>query len=200
MVAWCFAGSEEAAIPHVVRQTRERTRGRGAVVWISDGNRAYPTWVRRTYRDPMRTGRPGRPRLVRMADVGLTQVIKTRVGRRIVNVRVRHCFGPKPVGAYTVHVERRNGVLRDRLGCLGRKTHAFAKQCSTWDAAVGLSLFEGNWMQAHPALRVAHPAPGHAQRYVRRSPAMALGLSNHLWSWTEFLSCRPTLLRHCPKG
>jgi hypothetical protein len=26
------------------------------------------------------------------------------------------------------------------------------------------------------------------RRYVRRSPAMAIGLSDHVWSWTEFLT------------
>jgi hypothetical protein len=200
VVAWGFASSEEAAAPRVVQQTRERTRGRGAVMWVSDGNRVYETWVSRTYRDPLRTGKPGRPRLVRLAGVGLTQVIKTRVGRRIVSVRVRHCFGPRPAGAYTVHVERRNGVLRDRLNCLGRRTHAFAKHCWTWDALVTLSLFEGNWMQAHRALRVSHPTPCRSRPYLPRSPAMALGLSDHIWSWTEFLACCPARLHHCTTG
>jgi hypothetical protein len=38
-------------------------------------------------------------------------------------------------------------VLRDRLACLTRKTHAFAKRELTWDAAVALCLFEHNWMR-----------------------------------------------------
>jgi hypothetical protein len=116
-------------------------------------------------------------------------VIKTREGRRIVSVRVRHCFGPKTSRAYTVHIERRNGVLRDRLGCLSRKTHVFAKRGATWDAAVGLSLFEENWMRAHQALRVEQAGLPEKRRYLQRSPAMALGLTDHMWSWVEFLTC-----------
>jgi hypothetical protein len=53
---------------------------------------------------------------------------------------------------YAVHEERLNGVLRDRLNCLTRKTHAFAKREQTWDAAVVLCLFESNWLRSHPAL------------------------------------------------
>jgi hypothetical protein len=85
-------------------------------------------------------------------------------------------------------VVRRNGVLRDRLGCLSRKTHAFAKRGATWDAAVGLSLFEENWMRAHQALRVEQAGLPEKRRYLQRSPAMALGLTDHVWSWVEFLT------------
>lgn len=187
-MAWSFGESEKEAAPAVVRQTRERTAGGKGIVWVSDGHGSYEKWVGRVYRDPVRTGRVGRPRLERTAGTGLTQVIKTRVGRRVVDVRVRHCFGPRPALAYTVHVERRNGVLRDRLSCLTRKTHAFAKRRATWDAAVTLSLFEGNWMRPHPALRVAEAGLPCGRRYLRRTPAMAIGLTKHVWSWQEFLT------------
>lgn len=188
VVAWSFQKNEEAAAPEVVKKTRLRTVGRKGIVWVSDGSGSYEKWVGRVYRDPVRTGKVGRPKLARTAGVGLTQVIKTREGRRVVDVRVRHCYGPKPEMAHTVHVERRNGVLRDRLNCLTRKTHAFAKRGATWDAAVALSLFEGNWMYAHPALQVKEAGLPGGRFYRRRSPAMAIGLAEHIWSWTEFLT------------
>lgn len=188
VVASSFRRSEEEAAPEVVEKTRQRTSGQAGIVWVSDGSGSYEKWVGRVYRDAVRTGRPGRPRLERTPGVGLTQVIKTREGRRVVEVRVRHCFGPEPDLAHTVHVERRNGVLRDRLNCLTRKTHAFAKREATWDAAVELSLFEGNWMRAHPALQVKEEGLPGGRHYRRRSPAMAIGLTDHVWSWTEFLT------------
>lgn len=188
MVAWSFQKSEEAAAPEVVAKTRQRTAGQAGIGWVSDGSGSYEKWVGRVYRDPVRTGKVGRPRLERTPGVGLTQVIKTREGRRVVEVRVRHCFGPEPELAHTVHVERRNGVLRDRLNCLTRKTHAFAKRDATWDAAVTLSLFEGNWMLAHSALRVKEEGLPDGRKYRRRSPAMAIGLAEHVWSWAEFLT------------
>jgi len=188
VIAWKAAASEAQAAPEVIRQTRARTAGRAGCVWISDGHTIYPKTIRRVYRDPVRTGRVGRPRLVRTPGVGLTQVVKHRKGRRVVKVEVRHRFGPAPECPHTVHQERLNGVLRDRLACLTRKTHAFAKRSRTRDAAEGLALFEHNWMRPHPALRQERTGLPGGRRYVRRSPAMAIGLSDHVWSWTEFLT------------
>jgi hypothetical protein len=122
--------------------------------------------------------------------VGLTQVVKHRDGRRIVKVEVRHCFGPEPKHPYTVMVERRNGVLRDRLNCLTRKTHGFAKRDNTWAALVGLSLFEHNWMRSHDSLREKAEGLPQGRIYKRRSPAMAIGLTDHVWGWEEFLTRR----------
>lgn len=81
-------------------------------------------------------------------------------------------------------------MLRDRLACLTRKTHAFAKTSLTWDAAVTLALFEHNWLRPHPALRQPLPAPDPAtgRRYHRYTPAMTISLTDHLWTWEEFLS------------
>lgn len=187
MVAWNFGASEEEAAPAVIEQTRARTQGRRAVAWISDGKRIYARQIRRVYRDPLYTGRRGRPRLVPTPGVALVQAVKQRQGRRVVKVEVRTLFGEPPEIPYVVCEERLNGVLRDRLNCLTRKTHGFAKTTATWDAAVRLALFEHNWLRAHPALQQKVPAPENGRRYRRRSPAMAMGLSDHLWSWEEFL-------------
>jgi len=186
-IAWNGSGSEAQAAPRVIEQTRARTRQQAGCVWISDGHAIYPKTIRRVYRNPLRTGRVGRPRLVPTPGVGLTQVVKHRKGRRVVKVEVRHRFGPTPQCPHTVHQERLNGVLRDRLACLTRKTHAFAKQPQTWDAAVTLCLFEHNWMRPHQALRQEQAGLSGGRRYLQRSPAMAIGLTDHVWSWTEFL-------------
>ena len=92
----------------------------------------------------------------------------------------------KPAGA--VHVERLNGVLRDRLAALTRKTHAFAKRDATFDALVGLQLFDHNFQRPHRALRL--PAVDGRHRYQQRSPAMAVGITDHRWSFHELLTTR----------
>lgn len=190
VVAFSVKESEAAAAAEVVPQTRRRTAGQRGIIWISDGHHAYMKCVRRTYRAPLRTGAPGRPRFVRTPGVGLTQVVKYRERGHIVKVEVRHCFGPEPEHPYTVLVERRNGVLRDRLNCLTRKTHGFAKRDNTWAALVGLSLFEHNWMCPHVALREKAEGLPQGRIYRQRSPAMAIGLTDHVWGWVEFLSRR----------
>lgn len=192
VVAFDAGSSEEEAAPRVVEQTRERTRGRRGILWISDGSGSYDKWIRKVYRDPVHTGGPGRPRLERTPGVGLTQVIKHRENGRVVKVEVRHVFGPEPECEHTVHVERQNGVLRDRLNCLTRKTHAFAKRKRTWDALVGLCLFEHNWLRPHDALREEMAGLPRGQIYRKRTPAMAIGLTDHVWSWEEFLTLKTT--------
>ena len=80
--------------------------------------------------------------------------------------------------------------MRDRLNCLTRKTHAFAKDVATWDALFSLALFERNWLRPHIALRVPLPVPHDGRRYQQRTPAMVLHLVDHPWSWQEFLLFR----------
>jgi len=94
--------------------------------------------------------------------VSLTQTIKHRDERgRRLNVEIRATVGAAEVEQpVPVHIERLNGVLRDRLACLTRKTHAFAKSTATWDALFWLALFEHDWLRAHAALSQPSTVPG----------------------------------------
>jgi len=55
-----------------------------------------------------------------------------------------------------------------------------------FDALVGLQLFDHNFQRAHLALRL--PGGEGVHRYQQRSPAMALGLTDHLWSFQQLLT------------
>lgn len=176
-----------ALIRAALTQTAARSGYRG-LRYVCDGWQSYPTLVRRLYQQPFHAGRPGRPRLVLPDDLAVTQTrkVRQRPGGRIIRVSQHTPIGQPVPGPGTVHLERCNGVLRDRLACLGRKTHAFAKCVGTWRALVGLALFWHNWLRAHPALRTPRPTPG--RRYDPGTPAMALGLTDHIWSWEEVLA------------
>lgn len=188
MVAWAAGPRDEAVAAEVVQATRERTAGGQGVPWVSDGWEAYNETVNAVYRDPQPTGRPGWERLVLAPGTGLTQAVKHRRGRRLERVEVRAPLGAAVEQPYAVHVERLNGVLRDRLNCLTRKTHAFAKTDATWDAAVSLALFEHTWLRPHVALRRRLATPEDGRRYQQRTPAMAIGLTDHPWTFQEFLT------------
>lgn len=166
--------------------TVARTQGR-PLNWCSDGWRGYAAILTRAYRQPVRSGQPGRPPLVVPPDVRLTQTIKHRDEHgKLLSIEIRAALGeviPEPA---TVHIERVNGSLRDRLNALTRKTHAFAKRDATWDALVSLQLFEHNWIRPHRALRLLMSTE--PRRYLPRTPAMALGLTAHPWSWISFLT------------
>lgn len=174
----------------VVHATRQRTAAQAGVPWISDGWGAYAEVIADVYCDPTPAGVAGHDWYVlqRTPAVRLTQAVKHRRGRRLARVEVQATIGPVAEQPYTVHIERLNGVLRDRLACLTRKTHAFAKHPALWDAAVGLALFEHNWLRSHPALRRPLAAPIDGRRYHRSTPAMALGLTDHRWAFVEFLT------------
>src|SRR6266702_1075386 len=75
-----------------------------------------------------------------------------------------------------------------RKRVLTGKTHAFAKRDANWDALVRLQLFDHNFHRAHQALRL--PFEDGVRRYRPRSPAMVLGLTDHLWSFQELLTSR----------
>lgn len=190
VVAWA-AGPRTAALAQaVVQTTRQRTAGQAGIAWISDGWAPYAETIADTYCDgvPVVTGGRAWMVLHRTPGVRLTQAVKHQRGRRLVQVEVRATVGAAVAQPHTVHVERCNGMLRDRLACLTRRTHAFAKNAATWDAAVGLALFEHNWLRPHPALRLPLATPTAGRRYRRRTPAMLLGLTDQPWSWADFLT------------
>ena len=186
MVACASGLVSEGLIQRAVTSAVERTHQR-PLCWFSDGWQSYQHILMQAYR---LTGKRGRPRLVVPDTLSLTQTVKHRDEHgRLLSVEIRAALGASLEPAGTVHIERLNGSLRDRLGALTRKTHAFAKRDATWDALVGLQLFDHNFHRAHRALRLP-VADGGVRRYHHRSPAMALGLTNHRWSFLELLTTR----------
>jgi hypothetical protein len=188
VIAWTAASTEEEAAPTVILRTRQCTQGQIGCAWISDGNAVYAEQIKKVYRDPQPTGQPGRPPLRLRADVGLTQGVKQREHGRVLGLTVRAVLGEAVACPVCVCEERLNGVLRERLTCLTRKTHAFAKHRDTWDAAVSVCLFEHNWLKPHKALRHKQTGLPNGRKYLCRTPAMAVSLTDHIWTWEEFLT------------
>jgi hypothetical protein len=176
----------EPLITDAVAQVANRTN-QAPFAWCSDGWQGYRHILTQQYRRPLSTGKRGRPRRVMPEEVQLTQTIKHRDAHgHLVCVETRAVLGELVADPGTVHVERFNGTLRDRLAALTRKTHAFAKRDATWDALLTMQIFEHNWLRPHLALR--RPLSQVPPRYAQRSPAMALALTDHIWSWLEFLT------------
>jgi hypothetical protein len=138
----------------------------------------------------------GRPPKRVPDELALTQRIKhCDPHGRLLSIEVKATIGTLVEPPGTTRVERLNGVLRDRLNALTRKTHAFAKTVDTWEALLGLAIFEHNWVRPHPALRRPTVGPTRRQdrRFERRTPAMALGLTDHPWGWDAFLAMPVTI-------
>jgi IS1 family transposase len=176
----------EDLVRAAVARAAART-GQRPLAWCSDGWRGYAAVLTQQYRRPVRTGARGRPPLGVPQALQLTQTVKQRDARgRLLAIEIRAALGTRVAAPGTVHVERLNGALRDRLNALTRKTHAFAKTDASWDALLGVQVFEHNWLRPHPAL--CTPSVTTGRRYDRRTPAMALHLTDHVWTWQEFLT------------
>src|SRR5262249_15865328 len=98
--------------------------------------------------------RRGRPPLRVPTGVGvrLPRTIKHRDERgRLLRVETQATFGAPSEQPTLVPVARRTGVWRERLQALTRRTHAFAKTTTTWEALADLQGFERDWLHPHLA-------------------------------------------------
>lgn len=80
-------------IEPVIQQVQAAAQPGRPILFAVDGFNAYVPSILKTFRTPVRTGKPGRPRLVVWADLHLVQVVKQRVGRRLVSISRRLVYG-----------------------------------------------------------------------------------------------------------
>ena len=73
----------------------------------------------------------------------------------------------------TSYIERQNLTIRMQMRRFTRLTNAFSKKLDNLKAAVALHFFHYNFMRIHQTLRV--------------TPAMEARITNHIWTWEEFL-------------
>ena len=190
------------AASEVVQDFHRRTGGRLMRLMTSDEYPAYVDAIRSTYGTivvPPRTGRPGRPRkpyTVMPPAVTYATVHKHREGNRVVRVSTRVVFGTLAAVALallasavsravnTCFVERHNGTDRNRCSRKVRKTYAFSKDWDVHVAATRFSHFSYNFCWTVRTLRVR----GEDGAWQKRSPAMAAGLTDHVWTLREWLS------------
>jgi IS1 family transposase len=91
----------------------------------------------------------------------------------IVNARPIPVSGnPKPWLISTSHIERQNLTIRMQLRRFTRLTNAFSKKLENLKAALSLHFAWYNFCRIHSSLRV--------------TPAMAAGISTHVWDFAEF--------------
>lgn len=156
-----------------------------------------------------RTGKRGRPRKpIRLPHplLAYAQVNKQREGGRIVEVTRSVIFGTEDTvqarvqalrrangrkgRINTAYVERNNLTLREENGRLSRKTLAFSKNRRALQDQVDFWRAYANLVRAHRALRSpAGPGAG-PKRWTANTPAMAAGITDHIWSLEELLTFR----------
>jgi hypothetical protein len=193
----------------VVEDFRRRTGGRLMDLITTDGYPAYEAAILGAYGEtvtPPRTGKRGRPKApYKVAPQGLIYAVveKTRAKGRVVEVATRVVFGTMAAvmlalgmskasrAINTAFVERENGTDRHRNARKARKTYRFSKGWRYHEAVTYLSLYSYNFCWPVRTLAVVDER-GQSRR---RSPAMAAGLTDHVWPMSEWLSL--PAVRHC---
>ena len=188
---------DRALITRLVQMVRTCARSLAILVCV-DGLASYVTAFLRVFRYPVRTGRPGRPRLAVEPGLLIGQVIKRYARRRVVKVVHRVVRGTataiakvlKARGGGTVintaSIERLNATFRSALAPLARRGRALAHNEAVLTAAMYLVGCAYNFCWYHDSLRLA--APENAPRkWQERTPAMVAGLTDHRWTLRELL-------------
>jgi hypothetical protein len=161
------------------------------MLFCTNGLCAYVRAMRETFRDPVRTGAHGRPRLRPWRHVYIAQVVKRYAQRHVVEVERRIVEGTparvetlrrRSQGAgviNTAYIERLNATFRERLASLTRRGRALVRCTVTLQYGMYLIGTVYNFCTPHASL---------AQAGRVTTPAMAAGITDHCWTVQELLS------------
>jgi hypothetical protein len=184
----------------------------GVPLFLTDGLKDYATallthfgsWIRPERRQAK--GPLPKPRWMPLPELLYAQVVKSYRRRRIVGVKHRVVFGTRLVieqllarcgwTINTAFVERLNLDIRQRVAANGRRVNTLCQG----EAGLGdqLALFQvyHNFVVPHASLRRSLSYPeatngrGSAKVWQPCTPAMAAGLTDHVWSLKEVLFYR----------
>jgi len=167
---------------------------------------AYGTWYQ-----PQRQGDRGRypkPRRKPLPGLLYAQVVKKRKKGRVVEIDTKVIFGdshaiaarlaasPVSETVNTSFVERDNLTQRQSNRRLTRHTNGFSKEITWFEKQLWVSLAYYHLVLPHHSLRQRLPIPeptrgtGSPRRWRSVTPAMAAGITDHVWTTTELLSYR----------
>jgi len=166
-------------------------------LFLTDGWKAYPAALLQVvgvvYRRRRRgnVGRKPKPRLVAPQTLFYAQVVKVRntVGQ-VVEVSRRVVFGgPRRFGKQlrlrqlgptiqTAFMERWYGTLRGLVAPLRRRPRCLSWSHTRHRGKIWLVVSLYNFVMPHKSLR---------QGRTPRTPAMAIGLADHIWSYREYV-------------
>ena len=120
------------------------------------------------------------------------QMVKQREQGLVVGIKVRVVFGDPDetlalLGQSTSYIERTHLTMRLFNGRLTRKTLAFSKDVGTYRASAAWEDLVYNLARSLKTLRIrvfGNPK----RRWKQRSPAMASGLTDRIWTVKELLT------------
>lgn len=179
----------------LLQQVRRGGQARHALLVCTDGWAPYPKSILRAFRDKVKkTAGRGRACLEVWPELCIATVIKRSEKKRVVEVTRRLVVGTREQAEYLLHltvgcnqfntslIERFNGTMRERLAVLTRKCRHAAHRLDALETGMYLIGCTYNLCFAHHEL-------SHTKRLgFACTPAMAAGLTDHLWTIQEVLT------------
>ncbi len=179
----------------LLRQVRACCRAVSNLLVCTDGWAAYPGSIKRAFREKVKeTAGRGRACLRVWSGLCIATVIKRTENKRIVEVTRKMTLGTlehadKLLQASrggtvlnTAFIERFNATMRERLATLTRKCRHAAHRVYPLETGMYLIGSTYNFCCPHQELRKRRT---HGQQ--KQTPAMASGITDHLWSVLELL-------------
>ena len=180
---------------HLIAQVVARLRH--IPMFLTDGFKAYPKAliqvVGRIYRRRRKgkVGRKPKVRLVAPDHLFYAQVVKVRNSAgHVVEVTTRVVFGG-PIRFFkqlrirglgstiqTAFMERGYGTLRGLVAALRRRTRCLSWSAKRHRGRVWLMVSLYNFVIPHKSLKLGSK---------KRTPAMAIGLTDHVWTYGEYI-------------
>src|SRR3989442_11045757 len=181
-------------------------------LFLTDGLKEYATallthfgyWVQPPRRQA--TGPAPKPRWMAVPQLLYTQVVKTVRRRRLVRVRHRVVCGTLEAVQQvlaacgwqinTAFIERLNLSIRQHVAAVGRRVTTLCKGEDGVRQQLGLDHVYDNFCLPHASLCQPLPLPeptngtGSARQWRPCTPAMAAGLTDHVWTLREVLLFR----------
>ncbi len=190
------------AVEETVGEVKQRTGDRVLDLVTSDEYPAYKTALLNAYGEEVTTTATGRrsrkmvPEKVAPAGMNYATVEKRREKGRVVEILTRVVFGTMAgvVAALakssssrrinTSFVERVNATDRHHNARKVRKTYTFSKDWSVHVAMTYFTIYSYNFCWAVRTLR----EPVGEGRWRQRTPAMAAGIADHVWTMREWIT------------
>ena len=178
-------------------QVRRAAQALRPLLVLTDGWAAYPNSIRRAFREKIKqTSGVGRACLQVWPELHIGTVIKRTEKKRVVEITRRMTHGLLAQAEKllllshggsslnTAFIERLNGFFRERLASLTRKSRHAARRLRALETGMYLIGCSYNFCFPHHELSKAK------HKGFPCTPAMAAGLTDHIWSICELLSYR----------
>lgn len=173
LLAWHLGRRDDVSTDIFVEKLQDACGGHFHL--STDGFPCYPPSIMRTFASTIEYGT-----VIKIyGNLNEFQVRRFASPRIVATTKAAIIGANSDMRACTSHVERHNGTIRCFTKRMSRLTYCFSKKVENHEAALALFFAFYNFCKPHRTLNVKNGP--------RRSPAMAAGVTDHVWSVAELL-------------